>query len=411
MYNLLLKGGTVLDPSRDVHERLDVAITADKISSLAPTIAPTEADRVVDVEGKFITPGLIDIHTHVYYPGRGLEQPDPDIAGVRGGVTTVADAGTPGPSNFQEFRDFVSTQAQTSVYSFLSIFRDRSHPSMTDESELDVKGVVRVAQQNPVLVKGVKALVYPGTVRAMGLKHVEAAKNAARQAGIRIYLHIGDVGFKGQTPTPLEVVRQAISMLEPGDILTHVFSPLTGAAMDREGRLLPELKEAQDRGVVLDPSCGEDSFGWERADGVMSQGVIPDTIGTDIQPGAGKRRPYARGLLEYSAFFMSLDFSLDDVIRMTTINPARALGIDDWAGSLAVGRTADITVLEVAEGRWRLTDSTGASRIGSTALLPVLTIKGGELIEPGEPLHPWGWGPPTEVETAANGDHLRQSDV
>ena len=401
MYDLLLKGGTVVDPSQGLHQELDVAITGDLISRLAPSINAAESARVVDVRGKLVTPGLIDLHTHLYYVGGNPNHPD--NAGVLAGVTTVADAGGPGPGNFREFQDVILSQAQTTVYSFLSIFGDRRAASMTDESEFDVAGVIRTARDNPDLVKGVKVLVTPRTVQAFGLKHVEAAKAAAREAGIRIMMHIGDVGPSDQTPTPPETVARALSMLDPGDIVTHIFTPLTGAALDRDGRLLPELKEAQERGVVMDTSYGDFNFGWERAEAVLSQGLTPDTIATDIevQPGAGFRSLEARGLLEYASFFLELGFSLDEVVRMSTVNPARALGIEDSAGSLAEGRDADVSVVEPLAGQWLLNDATGVSRTGSVALVPAFTVKGGRVIEPGKAPYLWGWAPAPAVESGA----------
>ena len=138
----------------------------------------------------------------------------------------------------------------------------------------------------------------------------------------------------------------------------------------------------------------------------MSQGIFPDTIGTDIdiQPNFGMRKNVMRGLLEYSAFFLELGFALEDVVRMTTLNAARALGIEGTAGSLAEGREADVAVLEVVKGSYQLTDATGESRIGSQVLMPFLTIKSGKVIEGGEAPHPWGWGPPAaQVEAVAGG--------
>ena len=404
MYDLLLKGGTVVDPSQGRNERIDVAITGEVISRVATSIPAEEASKVVDVQGKVVAPGLIDVHAHVYQPKRNPAHPD--SAGVWGGVTTVADAGGPGPANFPEFCDVVFPLAQTKVYSFLSIFHDKTVQT-NDESQLDVVGVVRVARENPAIVRGVKCLVHPGSVQVMGLRNVEAATAAAREAGLRVMMHIGDIGPKSLTPTPPEVVALALSMLAPGDIVTHILTPLTGAALDWDGKLVPELKEAQQRGITLDPSYGDFNFGWERAQQVMSQGVVPDTIGTDIdiQPGFGMRKNLMRGLLEYSAFFLALGFSLEDVIRMTTINAAKALGIEEQAGSLAEGREADVSVIEVVEGRWQLADATGESRTGSQALVPFLTIKGGRIVEGAEEPHPWGWGPPTAAEAeAAVGD-------
>ena len=399
VYDLVLKGGTVIDPSQNVHQKLDVAVIGDKIGVLAPSIAADESSRIVDVRGKLVTPGLVDIHTHVYTPGGNPNHPD--FAGVWGGVTSVADAGGAGSDNFHDFCNVVLPQAQTTVYSFLSIFRDRTDSLNFNESDIDVPGVVRIAKENPDQVKGVKVLVYSRVVQAMGLRHVEAAREAASEAGVRMMLHIGDIGPKHQTPTPPEVVGRAISMLQSGDIITHVFSPLTGAALDGEGSLLPELKEAQERGVILDTSYGDFNFGWERAAAVMAQGLIPNTIGTDmdIQPGFGMRKVSSRSLLEYASYFLELGFTLEDVVRMTTIVPARALGIEDRAGSLAVSREADISVLDLLDGRWELTDATGVSRTGSSALVPVVTVKGGRLVESGQAPHPWGWAPPTAVET------------
>jgi dihydroorotase len=401
MYDLVLKGGTVLDPSQGIDKPLDVAVSRGKIAALSESIPGGDAAQVVNVEGYLVTPGLVDIHTHVYSPAGN--QNHPDVAGVLGGVTTVADAGSLGPANFQGFSDYVLSQSQTKVYSFLSIFRDKTVALSTDPSEIDVAGVVKTARENPDVVVGVKALVAPRLVQAMGLEHVEATFRAAREAGIRVMLHIGDIGPKGQTPTPRELTVQALSMLEAGDVVTHVFSPLTGAALDTDGRVLPELLEAQGRGVTLDTSYGDFNFGWDTARSVIDQGLIPDTIGTDmeLQAGVGMRQVSTRGLLEYSAYFLHLGFSLEEVVRMMTVNPAKGLGIDDRAGSLAIGREADISVLELREDRWLLEDATGASRVGSQALAPVITVKGGKVIEPGEAPHPWGWTPMAIAEAGA----------
>ena len=402
MYELLLKGGTVLDPSQGLHEKLDVAIADGRVVHQAPSIPPAEAAEVFDLDGKLVTPGLIDIHTHVYSPGRNLNHPD--NAGVYGGVTTMVDAGGPGTHNFQDFCDFVLPQTQSRVYSFISVFTERGLSTSPAEWVIDGEGATRIAREHPELVKGLKVIVAPRIVHAIGLKQLEASKEAAREAGTRLMMHIGDIGPKSQTPTPPELTVQALSMLDSGDIVTHVFSPLTGAALDGEGRLLPQLRDAQERGVTLDTSYGDFNFGWERAQEVLSQGLVPDTIGTDIEihPGVGMRSVSDRGLLEYMAFFLALGFTLEEVVRMTTLNPARALGIEDSAGSLAVGREADISVIELLEGEWELTDATGASRLGSTALVPAVTIKGGRIVEPGKGPHPWGWAPPTPVHTAAS---------
>ena len=162
MFDLLLKGGTVIDPSQGLNKQLDLAINGNRISQLAPSIPESEALQVVDTTGKIVAPGLIDIHTHVYHPGRNINHPD--MAGVRAGVTTMVDAGGSGSGNFQDFCDIVLPQAQTRVYSFLSIFQDRTIQSSPTEFELDVEGVVRVARENPEIRLSPEAAVGVGTV-------------------------------------------------------------------------------------------------------------------------------------------------------------------------------------------------------------------------------------------------------
>ena len=404
MYDLLLKGGRVIDASRGIDEPMDVAVEGGRIARMAQAIPPSEAQEVLDVSGKIVAPGLVDVHTHVYHPGRNWNHPD--VAGVRSGVTTIADAGGPGSADFEDFCQYVLPKAQTTVYSFLSVFRERSLGAPPSEDQMDVDGVVEIARNNPDLVKGVKVIVASRTVQSLGLKHVEASKRAAREGGVRLMMHIGDIGPKSQTPTPSDVTAEALAMLDAGDLVTHVFTPLTGAALDEDGQLLSALVDAQDRGVFIDTSYGDFNFGWDRADTVLAQGLRPDTIATDIEihAGDGMRKLSERGLLEYASYFLAMGFSVEDVVRMTTSTPAAYLGIQDRAGSLQEGRTADISVLDVVKGRWLLTDATGKSRVGTEALVPVVTIKGGQAIYPGEPPHSWGWTPPVAVEVASAGD-------
>ena len=398
MYDLLLKGGTVIDPAQGKNEKLDVAVTGNVISRIAPDIPAEEATNVIDVRGKVVAPGLIDVHAHVYQPRRNPNHPD--AAGVWGGVTTIVDAGGGGAQNLEEFCD-VTSQAQTKVYSFLSVFRDRNLPD--DESLLDIDAIVKTAAANPDVVRGVKCLVQPSTVQLMGIKHVEAATKAAREAGLRVLMHIGDIGSKDLPQTPPELTSEALNLLSAGDIVTHIFTPLSGGAVDDQGRILPALIEARERGVTLDPSYGDFNFGWDRAQLVMSQGVFPDTIGTDIdvQPGFGNRTHLMRGMLEYSAFFLELGFSMEDVVRMCTTSPAKALGLENEAGSLAEGREADICVIDVVDGDWWLQDADGIGRSTSKALFPFLTVKSGEICDKGEEPHAWGWGPPSTAQVQA----------
>jgi len=398
MYDLILKGGTVIDPSHNLHENLDVGITGDRITALAASIEESDATKVINVSGKLVTPGLVDNHIHVYPSKTGSKHPD--FAGVFGGVTTAADAGGAGPNNFQDFCNSVMTQSQTRLYCLLSIFRDRGAEAMkkrsdesTDGWDMDIDGVVALAREYPDIVKGIKVQLSFRESHAIGIKHIEAAKVASREANIPVLMHLSDTAGRERGITSPQMVGQAVSLMDQGDAITHVFTPNSGSTLDEDGKILPEVLDAQQRGVLIDTANDGNNFGWAAAELAMSQGLVPDMIASDNQ--ITYKPTLLRSLLEYSSYYLHLGFSVDDVVRMTTITPARFLQIDDRAGSLALGRDADIAVLELLDGQWQLEDSTGVCEVGSQSLVPVLTIKSGRVIESGAGLYPWGWAPPS----------------
>jgi dihydroorotase len=398
MYDLLLKNGTVIDPSRNIHEKLDLGITGNRVTGLAASIDASETSRVIDVSGKLVTPGLVDNHVHVY-PSKP-DNKHPDFAGVFGGVTTSADAGGAGPNNFQDFCSSVVAQSQTRLFCLLSIFRDRGaeamkkrSPDSADGWDMDIDGVVKLAREYPDIVKGIKVQLSYKESKAIGIKHIEAAKIASREANIPVLMHLSDTAGRAMGITSPQIVGQAVSLMDPGDSITHLLTPNSGSALDEEGKVLPEVLDAQRRGVFIDTANDGNNFGWAEAEKVMSQGVVPDIISSDNQ--ITYKPTLLRSLLEYSAYYLHLGFSIDDVIRMMTITPARFLRVEDRAGSLALGRDADVAVLELLDGRWQLEDTNGVCKVGSQSLVPILTIKSGQVIESGEGLYPWGWAPPT----------------
>lgn len=403
MYDLLLKGATLIDPDQEIHSILDVSIKDGEIAGIFPNIPESESKATIHLEGNILTPGLIDIHAHVYRPGR--TKIHPDVAGVLSGVTTMVDAGGTDGYDFQVFNHFITTKSKSTIYSFLNITQPFAKINHSDEEKAIVAMVQSIATEFPQLVKGIKVSIDENTVIPMGLTHLEFSKRAARESGIRLMMHIGDFIGAGsdhlskkpfQNTTSSKTIAQAISMLDPGDVLTHAFTPRTGGVVDKNGYLLPALTDAQLRGVTIDTAYGSTGFGFRRAEEVLAQGFVPDTIGSDveIQAPVGARRKGNRGLIEYLAFYLALGFSLDDVVKMTTNNPAKALGINAQSGSLQVGRKADISVMSLLEGEWELVDAQNHSRLGSKALVPLMTIKSGHVIDLGEPPHPWGWTPP-----------------
>ena len=392
MTDLLLKGGEVIDPSQDIRAKLDVAVTDGVISAVAPDIDPSSAARVINVDGNIVVPGMIDLHTHVY---EGINQNgiNPDLAGVRSGVTTVLDAGSAGCYTFGGFPRYVVPRAKTRIFCMLHISRVglSYQPDTSRREDIDVEETVSVIRANRPLIQGVKIrAVGPGVPR-MGVEMVRLAKQAATEGGVRLMVHIGDRSITGGDGTEPTITRQLLPLLENGDIITHLFSGNPGRIIGDDGKVIPEIMEAQERGVFLDTAHGRQNFSFDVARAALDQGVRPRSISTDMTPPG--RMNTVHSMTEMLARFMALGFSLEDVIRMTTANPAQALGMEDTLGSLAVGRPADISVLKEETGDWLFHDTEGNTLRGDKALVPVVTIKDGEAYSPDWGPRPWGWLP------------------
>lgn len=391
MTDLLLKGGRVLDPSQGIDAQMDVAVANGAISQVAPDIVPGPETRVIDVGGKLVTPGLIDLHTHVYH---GVNQTgiDPDLAGVYAGVTTVVDAGSAGCYSFGGFPEHVVPNAKTRIVCMLHISRTglNYQPELSRREDIDLEETVRVILANKPLIQGVKIRAIGPAVPVMGVEIVKLAKQAASEAGVRLMVHIGDRSINDEGKT---ITHELLPLLESGDIITHLFSGNAGRILGDDGKVLPEIMDAQQRGVFLDTAHGRQNFSFDVARSALEQGVEPRSISTDLTiPG---RLNTVHSMVEMMSRFLALGFSLEDVIRMSTVNPASALDMEDTLGSLAVGREADISVLEEATGNWLFHDTEGATITGDKALAPVLTVRSGEVFTAEWGPRPWGWLPDT----------------
>ena len=392
MTDLLLKGGEVIDPSQDIRANLDVAVTDGVISAVAPNINPSGAARVINVAGNIVIPGMIDLHTHVY---EGVNQNgiNPDLAGIRSGVTTVLDAGSAGCYTFGGFPSYVVPNAKTNIFCMLHISRVglNYQPDTSRREDIDLEETVSVIKANRPLIQGVKIrAVGPGVPR-MGVEMVRLAKQAATEGGVRLMVHIGDRSIADGDGTEPTITRQLLPLLDNGDIITHLFSGNPGRIIDENGTVIREILEAQARGVFLDTAHGRQNFSFDVAKAALDQGVQPRSISTDMTPPG--RMNTVHSMTEMLARFMALGFSLEDVIRMTTANPAQALGMEDSLGSLAVGRPADISVLKEETGDWLFHDTEGNTLRGDKALVPVVTVKDGEPYSPDWGPRPWGWLP------------------
>ena len=388
MYDLLLKGGSVVDPSRELHGVHDIAVQDGKIASIAPSIASEEATRVIDISGKNVTAGMIDVHVHVFdgFTSNGV---NPDLVGVHSGVTTLVDAGSAGCATFSGFPRHIIPRCHTEIIPFMHICQTglATNPDIIAESSIDLEGTLKAVDKYKGLVRGIKARMVSPALEIFGMEMPRLAKRAAKESGIKLMVHIGDTE-KRYDPN---VIRELLPILEEGDILTHYFTANPGGVLDANGRLVPEAKEAADRGVWFDTAHGRMNFSFDVGRRVVDQGLLPHCISTDLTVQGRVRTVHS--MTEMMVRFLAIGFTLDQVVTMCTSNPARAIGEEDRLGSLAVGRQADISVLEIKEGDWVVYDVLGASLRVDKAIVPALTVKKGLVFEPDWGPRPWGWEP------------------
>lgn len=385
-YDLLMTGGTVCDPSADGDaagpRTADVAIAGDKIAAVGPSLPRDRAARAIDVRGRLVTPGLIDLHTHVYWGGTSLGV-DPDALSASSGVTTHVDAGSSGPGNFAGFRRHLIERSRVRILPFLNIsfagIFAFSRRVMVGESIdmrlLNVQEAVDAGREHRDLILGMKVRLGLIAGEGQGLPPLHHTLQAAEALGVRMMVH---------TDNPPPTRREVLPLLRKGDILTHAFRPFpNGPTVDPgvTGRILPELWEARERGVVIDIGHGMGSFSFESAEACLAQGFLPDVISSDVHALCINGPAY--DLPTTMSKLLSLGMPLDRVIAAATVAPARAIGRPDL-GTLRPGAPADVTVLDDRTGAFEYLDVTGRTMTGRRRLVPVLTVAGGQILEPRE---------------------------
>jgi dihydroorotase len=395
-YDLLVKGH-VLDPGSGLDGPMDIGITGGRIAAIGPDLDATGARRVLDVRGRdrYVVPGLIDIHTHVAHgattAGVGMGCCDPDDVGVGSGVTTLVDAGSVGVANIGVFPAHILPKARTRVTVFVNAGRHaHTMPGPADFAtldDLDAAAVAKCVEHNPGLVGGVKVRLVGELVTERGEDVVRRSKAMAREHGVPLMVHIGDMkaAQRPRVERMGEVTRYLLDALDPGDVLTHLCTPNPGGVMD----FLKLIDEARARGVVLDPAVGMGNFGYAVAREQAERGLMPDTISSDVTA-MGQS---FHSLVECMAKFMAVGYTFSDVVAMTTGRAAAAIGRQDDLGAIAVGREADLTVLDLVRGDFVFTDTTKATFTGEHGIVPVHTVRAGELVPPVWGTHPWGWLP------------------
>ncbi len=373
-YDLLLRGGHVIDPKNKVSGVRDVAVRDGKIAAVAPKIDPATARKAVDVTGYYVTPGLIDIHVHVYAGTgewrsfAGDNSVYPDGFTFRSGVTTVADAGCAGRRNFDDFKERVIERCRTRVLAFLNIVGHgmRGPKFENDLDDMDARATAEVALRHKGVIVGIKTAHYAGPEWAP----VERSVEAGTLADVPVMVDFG----RDRRERPLEELLT--KKLRPGDVYTHVYSGLRGE-LAPSGRANPALAEGRKRGVLFDVGHGGGSLTWRVAVPIVEEGFLPDTISTDLH--AGSMNSGMKDILNVMSKFLALGLSLDDVILRSTWNPARAIK-QEHLGSLSVGSSADVAVLSLEKGEFGFLDVYGARLRGKQKLTCEMTLRNGKIV-------------------------------
>ena len=376
-YDLLIKGGTVIDPSQQMETVMDVAVASGKVARVATDIPPSRAHQVIPAYGKFVTPGLIDIHTHVF-PFVGPYGIEPDPYCVHKGVTTVVDAGTSGPLAFAAFRQYDIDRASTRIRALLHVVSigmiAGSTPNMGELEDLRYcvpRLAVERARLDRDVIVGFKIRFSKEYTGANDLEGMKRAREAADEAGLPLMCHIAG---------PYSPLREFLSHMRTGDIWTHCFNARPHGILDANGKVKQEVREARQRGVRFDVGHGAGSFSFDVAAKCLDQGFPPDTISTDLYS-ANVNGPVYDMPTTISKFLL-LGMPLPEIIRRTTLNAAESFNFQEEIGTLRPGAEADVSVFEVQDGSFTFTDSYGKTRQGSQKLAPVVTVRAGKVFYP-----------------------------
>ncbi|MFN3325838.1 MAG: amidohydrolase/deacetylase family metallohydrolase [Bryobacteraceae bacterium] len=377
IYDILLKGGHVIDAKNGRNGRFDVAITGNRVRKIAPGIPAAHARRVVDVSEYYVTPGLIDIHAHFDAQGAQLNL-NPDHNALRYGVTTAVDAGSSGWKNFEEFKTKVIDESKTRVLAFLNIVGAGMYGREVEDdvSEMDPEAAARMVRKYPEIIVGIKTAHFqPPTWEA-----VDRAVKAAELSGTIVMVDFHPKPGRGYRELILEHMR-------PGDIHTHFYGRLT-PQLDDKGKVQPYMWEARKRGVLFDVGHGSGSLWFRIAVPAIQQGFLPDTISTDIHKNS-IMLPRAT-LTNVISKFLAMGMSFEQVVERVTVNAAKAIRRPEL-GSIEEGGIADLAVLEVRKGRFAFLDSGRGKLTTDREIRCVLTVRNGSIVWDTEGLSVADW--------------------
>jgi dihydroorotase len=377
--DLLLKGGHVIDPKNSLDGVMDVAIAEGKILRVAPNIPVANARRVIDVKGLYVTPGLIDMHVHVFngndldsYIANGPTSVSPDGFTFRAGVTTVVDAGSSGWRNFRLFKEQTIDRAQTRVLALLNIVGTGMFGRFEEQDVTDMNPVMTanmIRKLYPEIIVGIKSAHYWGD-----FTQVDRAVEAGKLANVPVMVDFGE------HDPPNSIESLFMEHLRPGDIFTHTFSygpKQRETIVDEQGKVKPFVFAAQKRGIIFDVGHGGGAFSWRQAVPALKQGFKPDVISTDLH--TQSMNGGMKDLTNVMSKFLNMGMTLNDVIARTTVNPARVINRPEL-GNLSAGVEADVTVLSLRQGNFGFLDVRNMKLNGTQKIEAELTIRAGKIV-------------------------------
>jgi len=378
-YDLVIRGGEVLDPSQSLRARRDIGIRWGMIETVQEAIPAERALKSIDASGKLVMPGLIDLHSHVYPYGSAIGIPADELVQFQG-TTTVVSAGDAGVNNLAALRRFIVAQARARIYAFVHIANNGLSAFPVAElyniDNAQTEACAMALAENPDFLLGVKVRMSENVIFKHGLEPLKRGIQACEMCGwpAKMMVHIGGVESK-------ELMSQILDLLRPGDVLTHAYSgapSMTNVFTNivQDGKLLPAALAAKQRGVIFDVGHGGGSFDFTVAEVAIPGGCTPDTISSDIHVFSGNS-PGIPFLPNVMSKFMTLGFTLEQVVAMATTAPARIINRAPNIGTLQVGAPADVAIMELVEGPVSFVDTRNNKRDGKAQLKPIQTVING----------------------------------
>ncbi|KAH8547858.1 amidohydrolase [Umbelopsis sp. PMI_123] len=380
-YDTIIQNGIVIDTLSKVELRADIAIKDGKIAAVEPSIPSDQASQVIDATNQYVCPGLIDLHTHVYWGATywGIEA---DALAANTGVTTWVDAGSAGAYTFPGFRRYIVEQSQCRVFSLLHVsalgLTGRTFELTIDEF-VDVEMAVKTIQSNIDIIKGIKVRLDRDATNGTGLRGMERARQVSDQTGVPIMIHVG------LTPPDLS---EFVQYMKKGDILTHCCTGLSNKIVSDDGNMLPVYHQLKEKGVILDLGHGSGSFDFSSAETMIKNNILPDVLSSDLHQISRTVNVY--DLPTTLSKYLNMGIPLTEVIARATIAPASVIK-EPQLGHLKVGNPADIACFRIDEGEYVLKDAANVERIGKKMLVNTATFVDGVKLKAAKEseTHPW----------------------